>query len=81
MNNLVKLQKQVNLAQSFLNFATNNHGGDKELMAKLAGLHIEEINSIVLKLLSIDKNKINEEIYRSVDWITFLKEIKEKIKL
>ncbi len=76
MKDLEKLQKQINLAQSFVNWVTNENGGDKELMEKLGGLHVEEINSIVLKLLKINKDKIQTEIEKSKNWIEFLETIK-----
>lgn len=72
-----RLQKQINLAQSFLNWEQNEHGGDKELMGKFAGMHVDDLNKHMLKLLGVDKAKLNKEIDKSLSWINFLTEIVE----
>ena len=73
-----RLQKQINLAQSFLNWEQNGHGGDKELMGKFAEMHIEDLNRHLLKLLMIDKVKLSAEIKKSEEWVGFLKEVLAK---
>lgn len=72
-----RLQKQINLAQSYLNYEQGEHGGDKELMGKFAGMHIDDLNKHLLKLLNVDKAKLRAEMDKSLSWINFLEEIVE----
>ena len=70
-----RLQKQINLAQGYLNFSENEHGGDKELMGKLSSMHVDDLNKHLLKLLGIDKVQLNAEINKSLIRRDFLSDI------
>ena len=71
MIDLNKLEKQVRLAQSFIHW-TKEGSGDPELMAKLAELHVEDINKTVLRLLNVSKEELTDKRNKANEWIDFL---------